>query len=99
MTAPDRETAKKLYKFYRKNRDGIRKCAQMASLCLICESVHIDPVAGDPRKWVCRNCGYAFYRYACSACGATIDSRDYKNPPCERCTARVCTCGACDCPD
>lgn len=98
MEKPDRETANILYKHYRKNRDGIRNCPEMAFICLICESIHIVPVDGDPRKFVCRNCGFAFVRYACSACGATIDGRDSKNPPCEQCGAWRCTCGACDCP-
>jgi hypothetical protein len=55
-------------------------------------------VEGNPYKLVCRNCGFAFHRYECSACGATIDGRDPRNPPCEKCGLRVCTCGACECP-
>jgi NAD-dependent SIR2 family protein deacetylase len=97
MDTLDRDTAKQLYKHYRKNRDGIRNCPEMASICLICESIHIVPVEGNPYKLVCRNCGFAFYRYTCSACGATIDGRDPKNPPCEKCDLRVCTCGVCEC--
>jgi len=98
MAPLDRETAKKLFKQYRKNRDGIRNCPEMASICLICESIHILPKDGDPRQWVCRNCGFTFYRYECSACGATIDGRDPRNPACGDCGLRVCTCGACGCP-
>jgi hypothetical protein len=95
----DKEPVKKLFRHYRKNRDGIRNCPEMASICLICESIHIAPVEGDSRKHACRNCGFPFFRYTCRVCGATIDSRDPQNPPCEECDARVCTCGACDCPD
>ncbi len=95
----DRETARKLYNQYLTQRDGIRNRPEMASLCLICGSVHIIPKAGDEHKLVCRDCGFAFFRYSCPACGLTIDGRDPQNPPCrEGCGLRLCTCGACGCP-
>ena len=95
----DRETAKQLYNQYLTHRDGIRNRPEMASLCLICGSVHIIPKPDDPYKLVCRDCGFAFYRYSCPACGRTVDGRDPRNPPCrEECGLRVCTCGACGCP-
>ena len=97
MEALDKDTAKKLYKHYRQNRDGIRNSPEMASICLICESIHIDPVEGVPHKYICRNCRFKFIRYQCSACGGTVDSRDPQNPPCEECGLRICTCGACGC--
>ena len=43
------------------------------------------------------DCGFAFFRYTCPACGKTVDGRDPKNPNCEECGLRVCTCGACGC--
>ena len=98
MEPLDRETGGKLFNHYRKQRDGIRNSPEMASVCLICGSIHIDPKPGDGRMLVCRNCGFAFYRYPCPACGATIDGRDPRNPGCRECGARVCTCGVCDCP-
>ncbi|WP_240732188.1 hypothetical protein [Geobacter sp. FeAm09] len=98
MEPLDRETAAKLFNHYRKQRDGIRNSPEMASVCLICGSIHISPHPGDGRMLVCRNCGFAFYRYPCPACGATIDGRDPRNPGCRECGERICTCGACDCP-
>lgn len=94
----DRDTAKKLFEHYRRHRDGIRNKPEMASICLICGSIHIFPKADDDKKLFCRSCGFAFYRYSCAACGKTIDGRDPKNPACGECTLRVCTCGACGCP-
>jgi len=93
----DRETAKKLFEHYRKHRDGIRNKPEMASVCLICGSIHIAPKAGSDRKLYCVNCGFAFFRYTCSVCGRTIDGRAPKNPACGECELRVCTCGACGC--
>lgn len=92
-----RDTAKKLYEHYRKQRDGIRNKPEMASVCLICGSIHIIPKAGDAHMLVCRDCGFAFYRYACPACGKAVDGRDPRNPNCEECGLRTCTCGACGC--
>ena len=97
MDTPDRDTAKKLFDHYRRHRDGIRTNPEMASICLICGSIHIIPKAGDAHKLVCRDCGFAFYRYQCSACGRTVDGRDPKNPACGGCGLRICTCGACGC--
>ena len=98
MEPLDRDTSKKLFDHYRRQRDGIRKKPEMASICLICGSIHIIPMAGDVRKLVCRNRGFAFYRYQCPACGKTVDGRDPKNPACrEECGLRVCSCGACGC--
>lgn len=97
METPDRETAKKLFDHYRKQRDNIRNKPEMASICLICGSIHIIPKPGDNLKLVCRDCGFAFYRYACPACGRTVDGRDPKNPLCRECELRICTCGACGC--
>lgn len=93
----DRDTAKKLFDRYRKNRDGIRNKAEMASICLICGSIHIFPKEGENGKLYCRNCGFAFSRYQCPACGKTVDGRDPKNPACRDCGERVCTCGVCGC--
>lgn len=98
MEPLDRDTAGKLFDHYRKHRDGIRNKPEMASICLICGSIHIFPKDGDDQKLVCRNCGFAFYRYTCSTCGRTIDGRDPKNPACGECGQRVCTCGSCGCP-
>ena len=98
MEPLDRETAKKLFEQYRKKRDGIRNKPEMASLCLICGSIHIIFKEGHDRKLVCRDCGFAFYRYQCSACVQTVDGRDPKNPGCPECGERICTCGACGCP-
>jgi hypothetical protein len=98
MEPLDRDTAKQLCTHYNKNRDGIRNKPEMASICLICGSIHIVPKEGSRHKLVCRDCGFAFYRYQCPACGKTVDGRDPKNPACrEECGLRVCTCGACGC--
>jgi DNA-directed RNA polymerase subunit RPC12/RpoP len=97
METLDKDSVKKLYKHYRQNRDGIRNCPEMASLCLICASIHIDPVAGVVHRFICRNCRFQFTRYQCSACGATVDSRDPQNSACETCGLRICSCGACGC--
>ena len=98
METIDKETVRKLYERYRKNRAGIRNEPHMASICLICESIHIVPKAGDPHMLVCRNCNFAFYRYTCGVCGKTVDGRDPQNPACHECGLRICTCGACGCP-
>lgn len=97
METLDSDTAKQLFDHYRRQRDGIRNNPEMASICLICGSIHIIPKPGDIHKLVCRDCGFAFYRYACPVCGTTIDGRDPKNPGCGECDLRVCTCGACGC--
>jgi len=97
MNTFDRETAKSLFDRYRKQRDGIRNSPEMASICLICGSVHVVPKSGESGVLVCRNCGAAFYRYECSACGKTVDGRDPQNPGCRECGWRICTCGACCC--
>lgn len=94
----DRLTAKKLFEHYRKHRDGIRNKPEMASVCLICGSIHIAPKKGEEGKLYCIDCGFAFFRYPCSTCGKTIDGRDPQNPGCPECGMRVCTCGACNCP-
>ena len=99
MGAPDPETTKRLFEHYRKYREGIRKEPQMASICLICGSVHVIAKAGDPRQMICCNCGFPFYRYQCPKCGETVDGRDPLNPSCRGCGSRVCSCGACDCDD
>jgi len=95
----DKEEAKQLYDHYRKNRDGIRLESRMASVCIICGSIHVLP-KGDVAngELVCRNCGVVFMRYSCSVCGLTIDGRDPQNPGCRECGWRKCTCGACHCP-
>jgi hypothetical protein len=99
METLDRETAKSLFDRYRKQRDGIRNRPEMASICLICGSSHIIPKDGEPGMLVCRNCGFAFYRTECRSCGKTVDGRDPKNPGCRVCGFRICTCGACGCPE
>jgi len=98
MATIDRDTAKKLFDHYRKQRDGIRNRAELASICLICGSVHIVPKAGEPGMLACRNCGFSWYRYDCPACGKTVDGRDPQNPGCRVCGVRICTCGVCGCP-
>ncbi|MRR54873.1 MAG: hypothetical protein EG822_10245 [Deltaproteobacteria bacterium] len=98
MDILDRDTARQLYKHFRKYRDGIRNEPEMASVCLICASIHVVPKVDDTRMRECRNCNFAFYRYECGACGATIDGRDPQNPGCSVCGLRVCTCGVCGCP-
>ena len=98
METLDRDTAKKLFDHYRRQRDGIRNKPEMASVCLICGSSHIVPKADTGHKLFCRDCGFAFVRYACPACGRTVDGRDPQNPACpEECGLRICTCGACGC--
>jgi DNA-directed RNA polymerase subunit RPC12/RpoP len=97
MLAVDRETAKKLFQRFRTKRDGIRNSPEMASVCLICGSIHIIPKPGDGQKLICRDCGFPFFRYTCSICGKTVDGRDPMNPLCRECGFRVCTCGACGC--
>lgn len=97
MDTLDRAIAQKLFDHYRKQRDGIRKKAEMASVCLICGSIHIVPKAGDAHKLICRDCRFAFFRYECTSCGNTVDGRDPQNPGCHECGERVCTCGACGC--
>lgn len=95
----DREEGKRLFKQYYSKRDGIRNCPEMASICLICGSLHVVPDEDDDLMLACFNCGFAFYRYTCPACGQTIDGRDPANPGCDECGQRICTCGACGCPD
>jgi DNA-directed RNA polymerase subunit RPC12/RpoP len=90
--------AKQLFDQYRKQRDGIRNRPELASLCLICGSVHIVPKEDEPGMLICRDCRFAFYRYACTACGKTVDGRDPKNLACRECGWRICTCGTCHCP-
>jgi hypothetical protein len=97
MEPLDRDTAKKLFDHYRKQRDGIRNSPEMASICLICGSVHIIPEAGNAHKLICRDCRFAFFRYVCPACGKTVDGRDPQNPGCSECGLRICTCGKCGC--
>jgi hypothetical protein len=82
MAPLDSETAKDLFAKYRKQRDGIRNSPQMASICLICGSIHVVSKDGEPGMLVCRNCGFAWYRYECLACGKNIDGRDPQNPGC-----------------
>ncbi len=97
-----REEAQELCRQYRSQRSGLRRNRQMASICLICGSIHVVAVDGsEPPALQCRNCGFTFIRYACPACGETVDGRDPANPPCRDCGWRVCTCGRCgpaDCP-
>jgi hypothetical protein len=70
MSLPiDREEGKRLFKKYRSARDGIRNCPEMASVCLICESIDVVPKQGEEGMLYCRNCGFAFYRSTCPACG------------------------------
>lgn len=97
METLNRETAKKLYEHYRKHRDGIRNNPEMASICLICGSVHILPKSDNDRKLYCRDCRFAFYRFICPACGKTVDGRDPRNAGCDECGEPVCTCGKCGC--
>lgn len=99
MQPLDRDTAQKLFDHYRSHRDGIRNKPELASVCLICGSIHVIPKDGESGTLYCRNCGFAFYRYQCPDCGKTVDGRDPKNPACRECGYRVCTCGACNCPD
>jgi hypothetical protein len=94
----DRDLAKQLFAQYRKQRDGIRNRSELASLCLICGSIHIIPKEDEPGMLICRDCRFTFYRYECAVCGKTVDGRDPKNPACRECGWRLCTCGACHCP-
>jgi DNA-directed RNA polymerase subunit RPC12/RpoP len=90
------EEAKLLCRRFRSNRSGIRSSVQMASVCLICGSIHVESIAGSvPPAMKCRNCGFEFIRYNCRNCGATVDGRDPGNPACRECGWRVCTCTAC----
>jgi hypothetical protein len=95
--ALDKGTAEALFTHYRKHRDGIRNREELATLCLICGSVHVVPHEGHPGMLVCRNCGFPFYRYPCPACGRIVDGRDPQNPGCRGCELRTCSCGACGC--
>jgi DNA-directed RNA polymerase subunit RPC12/RpoP len=97
MEQLDRDRAKKLFNHYRNTRDGIRNSPEMATICLICGSIHIFPKPGENQKLFCRNCGFAFFRYSCPACGKTVDGRDPLNPACRECGSRICTCGECGC--
>lgn len=97
MQAPERDRAKQLYERFRTNRTGIRAVPEMATICMICGSVHIVPKKDNDRMLTCRDCGFAFYRYRCPMCGSEVDGRDPLNPACRECSARVCTCGACGC--
>jgi len=97
MAAPDRAHADKLFARYRSRRDGIRKEPALARVCLICGSTHVGPKHGDLHQMVCFSCGFAFFRYQCPTCGATVDGRDPENPGCHECGLRTCTCGACGC--
>jgi hypothetical protein len=98
MKPLDKETAKHLFERFRVQRNGINREPLMASVCLICGSIHIQAVDGDDKRLVCRDCGFEFYRFECSVCGKTIDGRDPDNPGCRQCRVRKCTCGACGCP-
>jgi len=94
----DLELARQLFSRYRKNRQGIRTCPEMATVCLICGSVHVAAKGDDTHTRVCRNCGFPFLRYTCPACGETVDGRDPDNPGCGECGLRICVCGVCACP-
>ncbi|RNC71771.1 MAG: hypothetical protein ED859_03445 [Desulfuromonadales bacterium] len=92
----DKEEAKQLFRRFRTNRSGVRKNPALASLCLICGSTDVVPLAGhEPPTMHCRSCGFNFVRYACWKCGETIDGRDPLNPPCGECGWRTCVCTAC----
>ncbi|GFO70305.1 hypothetical protein GMLC_38840 [Geomonas limicola] len=95
--ALDREQAKSLFEKYRKHRDGIRSNPELAGVCLICGSTHVGPHPEFSQQMICHSCGFAFYRYRCPDCGATVDGRDPLNPACRECGLRQCTCGACGC--
>ncbi|SKA19046.1 hypothetical protein SAMN02745119_03055 [Trichlorobacter thiogenes] len=94
----DRAEGKRLFKKYRSQRDGIRNCPEMASVCLICESIDVVVKPNAEGMLYCRNCGFAFYRYSCPGCGKTVDGRDPGNPSCSVCGLRICSCGTCGCP-
>ena len=93
----DRDTARKLFTHYRKQRDGIRNSPEMGTICLICGSLHIVAKPGEPHQVLCRDCGFTFIRYVCDVCGSTVDGRDPQNPGCDGCGLRHCSCGACGC--
>ena len=95
----DRAEGKRLFRKYRSQRDGIRNCPEMASVCLICESIDVIPKPDATDMLYCRNCGFSFYRYTCPVCAKIVDGRDPKNPACHTCGLRICTCGACGCTD
>ena len=92
-----REEAKKLFAHHRRERVGIRLNPRMSSVCLICGSIHVVPKGYEAGLLVCQNCGFAFYRNPCAACGETVDGRDPMNPGCRECGLRICTCGVCGC--
>jgi hypothetical protein len=98
MSLVDAALGMELFHLHKRDRAGINRKPEMASVCLICGSVHIDPDPNHPRRFVCRNCGFAFFRYACPACNDPIDSRDPGNGLCPTCRERRCVCGACGCP-
>lgn len=97
MISLDAAAGMVLFRLHKGNRVGISRKPEMASVCLICGSVHIDVDPADGRRHVCKNCGFAFYRYSCPSCGSAIDSRDPENPLCSTCRERRCSCGACLC--
>jgi len=97
MATIDAAMAYALFRQHQGDRVGINRKPEMASVCLICGSVHIAPDPTNPRKLVCRNCGFAFVRYQCPACANVVDNRDPSNPHCPSCRGRMCTCGSCDC--
>jgi hypothetical protein len=98
MVTVDVATGVALYRQHKGNRAGINRKPEMASVCLICGSIHMDPDPKDPEKLICRNCGFAFRRYDCPTCASTIDSRDPSNRACSVCRKPKCTCGTCACP-
>jgi hypothetical protein len=93
----DATVAQALFCLHKGNRTGINRKPEMGSVCLICGAVHLDVDPADGRRLVCRNCGFAFYRYPCPSCGSTVDSRDPSNVLCATCRERRCTCGHCAC--
>jgi DNA-directed RNA polymerase subunit RPC12/RpoP len=97
MSMIDVALGNELFRLHKGDRTGINRKPEMAHVCLICGSIHIDVDAKDGRKLVCRNCGHAFYRYACPSCGQTVDNRDPANPPCPACRSPRCVCGGCGC--
>lgn len=97
MSAIDSATGRELFQRHRRNRAGIAGIPAMGSVCLICGSVHMDVDPANGRRFVCRNCGFAFERYACPSCDSTIDSRDPNDPLCATCHQHRCTCGSCAC--
>jgi hypothetical protein len=97
MTTIDAAAAFALFRLHQLDRAGINRKPEMGSVCLICGSVHVVPDPANPRKLVCRNCGFAFFRYQCRVCAKVVDSRDPSNLHCPSCRGRKCTCGNCDC--